>query len=205
MYYVYEYTDLNGNLVTDELIPGGQDKLVVDLNDYIEKRIDYMTKKYMPFINEIKKSLTEIIPMIYLKEFSSYELELLICGKPFIDITEWEENSIYKGSYNKSHKIIIWFWNALSQHTQEELSKFLQFSTGSSRVPIKGFKFLESNRGEISKFCINSVDYNKKGNNYIKAHTCFNRIDLPMFKSEKEVKESIQYVLNNEIVGFGIE
>ena len=94
---------------------------------------------------------------------------------------------------------------ALSQHTQEELSKFLQFSTGSSRVPIKGFKFLESNRGEIAKFCINSIDYNKKGNNYIKAHTCFNRIDLPIFKSEKEVIESIKFVLNNEIVGFGID
>jgi hypothetical protein len=205
MYYVYEYHDLNGNLVSEELIPGGKDKLVENLNDYIEKRIDFMTKKYLPFINEIKNGLVEIIPIHYLNQFSSYELELLICGKPFIDIAEWEENSIYKGIYNKSHKVINWFWTALSQHTQEELSKFLQFSTGSSRVPIKGFKFLESNRGEIAKFCINSVNYNKKGNNYIKAHTCFNRIDLPIFKSEKEVIESINYVLNNEILGFGIE
>ena len=205
MYYVYEYHDLNGNLVSEELIPGGKDKLVENLNDYIEKRIDFMTKKYLPFINEIKNGLVEIIPIHYLNQFSSYELELLICGKPFIDIAEWEENSIYKGIYNKSHKVINWFWTALSQHTQEELSKFLQFSTGSSRVHIKGFKFLESNRGEIAKFCINSVNYNKKGNNYIKAHTCFNRIDLPIFKSEKEVIESIKYVLNNEIVGFGIE
>ena len=205
MYYVYEYHDLNGNLISEELIPGGKDKLVVNLNDYVEKRIDFMTKKYIPFINEIKKGITDYIPIHYLKEFNSAELELLICGQPLIDIAEWEENSIYKGAYNKSHKVIKWFWMALSQHTQEELSKFLQFSTGSSRVPIKGFKFLESNRGEISKFCINSIEYNKKGNNYIKAHTCFNRIDLPIFKSEKEVIESIKFVLNNEIVGFGID
>ena len=136
---------------------------------------------------------------------NSYELELVICGKPFIDMKEWSENTIYKGKYSKSHKVILWFWESLSQHNQQELSKFLQFCTGSSRVPIKGFSKLESNRGEIALFCINSVDFNKKGFNYIKAHTCFNRIDLPIFRNEKEVSDAINFVLNNEIIGFGID
>ena len=93
---------------------------------------------------------------------NSYELELVICGKPFIDMKEWSENTIYKGKYSKSHKVILWFWECLSQHNQQELSKFLQFCTGSSRVPIKGFSKLESNRGEIALFCINSVDFDIK-------------------------------------------
>ena len=82
--------------------------------------------------------------------------------------------------------MITWFWECLGKHTQEELRRFLQFSTGSCRVPIGGFEILESNRGEIAKFTINSVTYNSKGYNFIKAHTCFNRIDLPQYKTEKK-------------------
>lgn len=205
MYYVYEYNDENNKLVTEELIPNGAETLVKDINDYIEKRIEFLVKKYKIFIDAIKETLYSYIPKRKFIGFNSYEFELLVCGKPFIDIQEWKTNTIYKGKFSKSHKVVCWFWEALSDHTQEELSKFLQFSTGSSRVPINGFAKLESNRGEIAKFCLNSVEYNKKGNNYIKAHTCFNRIDVPIYKTEEEVEEAIKCVLNNEIVGFGID
>ena len=137
--------------------------------------------------------------------FNANELELLINGQPLIDISEWESNSEYKGKYTRKSHVVRWFWEELAKHNQKELSKFLQFCTGSSRVPIGGFSKLESNRGEIAKFTINSVSYKKKLKNYIKAHTCFNRIDLPTFKSQKEVAEAINFILENEIIGFGID
>jgi hypothetical protein len=64
---------------------------------------------------------------------------------------------------------------------------------------------LESNRGEISKFCIVSVNFIPKKINFIKAHTCFNRIDLPIYNTEKELKDAVSYIINNEIFGFGID
>ena len=127
---------------------------------------------------------------------------MLICGRPFIDVKEWKENSIYKGKFSKS--CIKWFWEEIYKLNQENLRRFLQFSTGSSRVPINGFQNLESNRGELAKYCLNSVPYNKNGNNYIRAHTCFNRLDVPQFKNKDEVHDAIQFVLKN-ITGFGID
>jgi hypothetical protein len=44
---------------------------------------------------------------------------------------------------------------------------------------------------------------NKK--NYIKAHTCFNRIDLPNYLLKKHLEEAILFILKNEIIGFGID
>jgi len=41
--------------------------------------------------------------------------------------------------------------------------------------------------------------------NYIKAHTCFNRIDLPDFPNKNLLEESINFIVNNEIMGFGID
>ncbi len=93
----------------------------------------------------------------------------------------------------------------MSNLSQEELSKFLQFCTGSMRVPLGGFSVLESNRGTIAKFTIVYVNYTDGSMNYIKAHTCFNRIDLPEYKNQKQVSEAIGYIVNNEILGFGID
>lgn len=87
---------------------------------------------------------------------------------------------------------------------QKDLSEFLQFCTGTPRVPIGGFPKLQSNRGEISKFCINSITYDSKCKNFIKAHTCFNRIDLPMFNNVDQIKEAILFTNLNSI-GFGID
>ncbi len=64
---------------------------------------------------------------------------------------------------------------------------------------------MESNRGEISKFCIESTNYVLKKQNFIKAHTCFNRIDIPIYNNEKELRDSISFIINNEILGFGID
>ena len=63
---------------------------------------------------------------------------------------------------------------------------------------------MESNRGNISKFCITKATLNP-GKNYIRAHTCFNRLDIPDFKTFKELEDALTYIVKNEILGFGID
>jgi hypothetical protein len=204
IYYTYQYENAEGKLIIDELIPDGENIKVTNIDDYIEKRINYIVKKSKFLVKYIQDGLFKYIPRYILKTINSYELELLICGRPFIDVNEWKQNSMYKGKYSKSSTCVKWFWEEIFKLNQENLRRFLQFSTGSSRVPINGFQNLESNRGELAKFCLNSVPYNKNGNNYIRAHTCFNRLDLPQFKKKDEVHDAIQFVLKN-ITGFGID
>ena len=204
IYYTYQYEDSEGKLIIDELIPNGENIKVTNIDDYIEKRINYIVKKSKFLVKYIQDGLFKYIPRHILKTINSYELELLICGRPFIDVNEWKQNSIYKGKFSKSSTCVKWFWEEIFKLNQENLRRCLQFSTGSSRVPINGFQNLESNRGELAKYCLNSVPYNKNGNNYIRAHTCFNRLDVPQFKNKDEVHDAIQFVLKN-ITGFGID
>ena len=142
IYYTYQYEDSNGKIVTDELIEGGEDIKVTDINDYIEKRINYIVKKAKVLIKYIQEGLFFYIPKYVIKSLNSYEFELLICGQPFIDVKEWKENSIYKGKFTKSTSCVKWFWEEIYKLNQENLRRFLQFSTGSSRVPINGFQNL---------------------------------------------------------------
>jgi len=67
------------------------------------------------------------------------------------------------------------------------------------------YSALESNRGEISHFCLVSVDYYPKKKNYIKAHTCFNRVDIPVYPNKNELIEALDFIVKNEIFGFGID
>ena len=67
------------------------------------------------------------------------------------------------------------------------------------------FAVLESNRGNIAKYTIESIPYNRGCNNYIKVYTCFNRLDIPVFLHKKELIETIKFITNNKILGFGIE
>ena len=205
IYYGIDMGDVNKRTHSLNLIEEGIDKPVLNINDYINKRISLMKGIYEPFIKKIRESLFKLIPQEVIQKFTSDELELLINGRPFIDIEEWREFTDYKEPYKRDHKIIDWFWEILGELSQKELSNLLMFSTGTSRVPFGGFNSLESNRGTITRFKIESIPYVKGKRNFIKAHTCFNRLDIPIFDSKNELKEAIQFISSNEIIGFGIE
>ena len=206
IYFTFDYEDENGRYHQENLIENGSNILVTkdNLNEYIDKRIEYYTKSQLSGIKEIIRGINTIFPVEYLKIFTSDQLGLLINGTPFIDTEDWRLNTKYK-NYNDYDNVIIDFWDIISNLSQEDLSNFLLFCTGSSRVPIGGFKSLESNRGQISKFEIVKTEYYEGKKNYLRAHTCFNRLDLPNFPNKEKLNEAVRFALENEVLGFGIE
>ena len=205
LFYSIEQNDKNGNIHSFNLIKNGNEIPIKSIDDYIKKRIEFMISQIEIFCNAIKASLYNIIPKEEVQKLNSDELELIINGKPFIDIEEWKLFTEYKEPYNKNNKVIIWFWEIMNTLNQNQLSNFLQFSTGTARVPIGGFAELESNRGNISRFTIVQIPFIEKNINYIKAHTCFNRIELPNFPNKNLLQDAVLFIANCEILGFGID
>ena len=205
LFYSIEQNDKNGNIHSFNLIKNGNEIPIKSIDDYIKKRIEFMISQIEIFCNAIKASLYNIIPKEEVQKLNSDELELIINGKPFIDIEEWKLFTEYKEPYNKNNKVIIWFWEIMNSLNQNQLSNFLQFSTGTARVPIGGFAELESNRGNISRFTIVQIPFIDKNINYIKAHTCFNRIELPNFPNKNLLQDAVLFIANCEILGFGID
>ena len=206
IYFTFDYEGENGRYHQEDLIENGSNILVTqdNLNEYIDKRIEYYTKSQLSGIREIIRGINTIFPIDYLKIFTSDQLGLLINGTPFIDTDDWRMNTKYK-DYQDYDNVIVDFWDIISNLSQEDLSNFLLFCTGSSRVPIGGFKSLESNRGQISKFEIVKTEYYEGKKNFLRAHTCFNRLDLPNFPNKETLSEAIKFALENEVLGFGIE
>jgi E3 ubiquitin-protein ligase HUWE1 len=99
--------------------------------------------------------------------------------------------------------VIVWFWSAVSKLTQSSLENLLHYCTGSSKVPLLGFKYLESNRSTVTKFTIEKARYNKL-NPYPKGHTCFNRLELPEYPSKEELEDKLNVIVNQELTHFGL-
>ena len=206
IYFSYQYKDERGNICYQDLIENGNDILVTKDNFdlYIQKRIEYFTNTQLVGVNEIIRGINSIFSVDYLKIFTSDQLGLLINGTPFIDVDDWRLNTQYK-NYNDYDNVIINFWDIISNLSQEDLSNFLLFCTGSSRVPIGGFKSLESNRGQISKFEIVKINYVSGAKNFLRVHTCFNRLDLPEYPDKFTLEKAVKFALENQVLGYGIE
>eukprot|EP00658_Telonema_sp_P-2_P025927 TRINITY_DN20455_c0_g1_i4.p1 TRINITY_DN20455_c0_g1~~TRINITY_DN20455_c0_g1_i4.p1 ORF type:complete len:402 (+),score=132.79 TRINITY_DN20455_c0_g1_i4:172-1377(+) len=197
-----------------ELKPGGKDMDVTDdnkheyINLYLEWRV-YGNRKAQ--IKAFLGGFWEVIPVEMLKVFDWQQLELLMCGMPEIDVKDWRANTHYSGEYHHKHKVITMFWKVVEEMDQEDRSKLLQFVTSSSVVPVGGFSQLQAGQGEPCKFVIECVPYNGKktngqwSNQLPKAHTCFNRLDLPLYPSQEILKSSLLIALQTEAIGFTME
>src|SRR3569833_1024676 len=118
----------------------------------------------------------DIIPAELISIFNEQELELLISGLPEIDVDYWKSNSEYH-NYTAASPQIQWFWRAVRSFDKEERAKLLQFVTGTSKVPLNGFKELEGMNG-VNRFNIHR-DYGNK-DRLPSSHTCFNRKLIPL-------------------------
>jgi E3 ubiquitin-protein ligase NEDD4 len=104
--------------------------------------------------------LYEVVPPDWLAVFDYQELELLLCGVPEIDVSDWIRHTEYLGEYKHlqgSHKVIRWFWLAVESMSPEDRVRLLQFTTGCSRLPAQGFKALQSSDGHYRRFNIQSI------------------------------------------------
>lgn len=91
-------------------------------------------------------------------------------------------------------EVIQWFWKCVRSWPPERKSRLLQFATGTSRIPVNGFKDLQGSDGP-RRF---TIEKSGDPSQLPKSHTCFNRIDLPPYKDyaslEQKLTLAVEYV-----------
>ncbi|XP_012499003.1 PREDICTED: NEDD4-like E3 ubiquitin-protein ligase WWP1 [Propithecus coquereli] len=141
----------------------------------------------------------EVVPLQWLQYFDEKELEVMLCGMQEVDLADWQRNTVYR-HYTRNSKQIIWFWQFVKETDNEVRMRLLQFVTGTCRLPLGGFAELMGSNGP-QKFCIEKVG---KDTWLPRSHTCFNRLDLPPYKSYEQLKEKLLFAIE-ETEGFGQE
>ncbi|XP_019587858.2 E3 ubiquitin-protein ligase NEDD4 isoform X2 [Rhinolophus sinicus] len=188
--------ELFGQTHQHELKIGGSEIVVTNKN---KKEYIYLVIQWR-FVNRIQKQMAafkegffELIPQDLIKIFDENELELLMCGLGDVDVNDWREHTKYKNGYNVNHQVIQWFWKAVLMMDSEKRIRLLQFVTGTSRVPMNGFAELYGSNGPQS-FTVEQWGTPEK---LPRAHTCFNRLDLPPYESFEELWDKLQMAIEN--------
>ncbi|XP_078408075.1 E3 ubiquitin-protein ligase NEDD4-like isoform X5 [Cetorhinus maximus] len=179
-----------------DLKPNGSDMVVTNENkrEYIDLVIQWrFVNRVQKQMNAFMEGFTELIPIDLIKIFDENELELLMCGLGDVDVNDWRQHTVYKNNYCTNHPVIQWFWKAVLLMDAEKRIRLLQFVTGTSRVPMNGFAELYGSNGP-QLFTIEQWGTPEK---LPRAHTCFNRLDLPPYESFEDLREKLLMAVEN--------
>ncbi|KAF8094776.1 hypothetical protein N665_0353s0007 [Sinapis alba] len=195
---LYEKTE-----VTDyELKPGGRNIRVTEetKHEYVDLVAGHiLTNAIRPQINAFLEGFNELIPRELVSIFNDKELELLISGLPEIDFDDLKANTEYT-SYAAGSPVIHWFWEVVKAFSKEDMARFLQFVTGTSKVPLEGFKALQGISGP-QRLQIHKAYGGPE--RLPSAHTCFNQLDLPEYPSKEQLQERLLLAIHEASEGFG--
>jgi len=211
-------------VVVHALKPGGQHVSVTASN-----RLEYVTRlAEWHLASGIEAPLFcflegfhTVIPPDLLAVFDYAELEFLLCGSATIDVADWMRHSDYGGEFSRSpfvgsgastptarqHPVIAWFWEVVRDDLDDsERQRLFQFATGGGRVPAQGFKALQRNDGKYCRFHIRSQDADAAASGSLPvSHTCFNRLDLPVYATKAKLLEALKLVTSLEVTGFSMD
>ena len=116
-----------------------------------------------------------------------------------LDSDDWARFTDYRG-YDANDEVVQWFWKIIRSWPPEKKSHLLQFATGTSRIPVNGFKDLQGSDGP-RRF---TIEKSGDPNGLPKSHTCFNRIDLPPYTNYDIMEQKLSLAVE-ETMGFGQE
>ncbi|KAG5896742.1 hypothetical protein JTB14_031723 [Gonioctena quinquepunctata] len=179
-----------GHTSVHELMEGGADIPLDNSNkdEYIRCIIKWrFIERVQEQMNAFLEGFNDLVPLNIVKIFDEHELELLMCGIQHIDVKDWKTNTLYKGDYHSNHIVIQWFWRVVLSFSNEMRARLLQFVTGTSRVPMNGFKELYGSNGPQ----LFTIEKWGTTDNFPRAHTCFNRLDLPPYESYTHLKDKL--------------
>ncbi|KAK3682107.1 hypothetical protein B0T22DRAFT_276098 [Podospora appendiculata] len=191
-----------GVTTVEDLIPNGRNIDVTNDNkkEYVDLMVKWrIEKRIAEQFQAFKEGFQELIPQDLINVFDERELELLIGGIAEIDVDDWKKHTDYRG-YTESDEVIQYFWQTIRSWDGEQKSRLLQFATGTSRIPVNGFKDLQGSDGP-RRFTIEKAG---EITNLPKAHTCFNRLDLPPYKNLEMLQNKLTIAVE-ETMGFGQE
>jgi len=182
---------------THELIPGGKHKSVTreNLAEYIKvysawRMVDSVELQIYNFL----EGVYDVVPVQLLTLFNECELEMMLCGITVFNVEEWKKNTVML-NFPAGHSAINWFWEILSEFDDDQRAMLFHFATGTSRL--LSFEYLYP---AFNVFCLpHHVNHLPFG------HTCFNRLNLPLYPSKQVMSQKLLAAINYGSIGFELE
>lgn len=140
-----------------------------------------------------------------MKIFYPEELENVFCGSSSDSkFQEWDVKLLQEccrvdHGYTQTSQTIQYLYDILSKYDKNEQRSFLQFVTGSPRLPTGGFKALSPPLTIVRK----TLDTNQNPNDYLPSvMTCVNYLKLPEYSSPEIMAQKLKVAANEGSMSF---
>ncbi|KAM9469272.1 E3 ubiquitin-protein ligase HECTD3-like [Clarias gariepinus] len=180
---VYSTPLSDGRLV--ELIPGGSSVVVryedrVEFTHLVQKaRLEESREQ----LAAIQAGLMKVVPQAVLDLLTWQEVEKKVCGDPEINLEALKHLTRYE-DLDQNDVRVQHMWEALTNFTNEDRSRFLRFVTGRSRLPAPICIYPDKQGSDITDALPQSS-------------TCSSTLYLPKYPSAKVCEEKLRYAAYN--------
>lgn len=168
-----------------------------NIEEYIQ--LIYQTLFFNNSILSIKQSFIDGFNIVFnytnLSLFTSKELEEKICGslEEKWDKSTLEMNIIPDHGYTKSSPVFLNLMTYLASLSKENQKKFIQFTTGTSRLPLGGFANLNPKLTVVKR---HTEHYDNPDFFLPSVMTCQNYLKLPEYSSYEILQSKISLAIN---------
>nr|XP_047914919.1 E3 ubiquitin-protein ligase HECTD3-like [Anser cygnoides] len=179
------YTTVLSDQRVVELIPNGGSTVVrfEDRKDFIRLVQKARLEESKEQVAALRAGLLRVVPQPVLDLLTWQQLERKVCGNPELTVDDVKKFITFEDLQSDDPRIRI-FLEALSNFTSEDLSRFLKFITGRSRLPVQI-----------------TVHPDKSGTQQLdvmpKASTCSCTLFLPNYSSARACEELLRYAVYN--------
>ncbi|XP_075952494.1 E3 ubiquitin-protein ligase TRIP12-like [Anarhichas minor] len=175
-----------------ELKEGGKDipVTIYNLEEYL-RLVVYWTLNQGVFrqFESLREGFESVFPLHHLQYFYPEELDQLLCGSK----KTWDVKTLMEGcrsglGYTHDSRAVRFLFEVLSSFEAEQQRLFLQFVTGSPRLPVGGFWGLKPRLTviqQIMESTQNPDDF------YPSVRTCVNYLILPDYSSMERLREQL--------------
>ncbi|XP_050756522.1 E3 ubiquitin-protein ligase HECTD3-like [Gymnogyps californianus] len=179
------YTMVRSDQRVVELIPGGSSTVVryEDRKEFIRLVQKARLEESKEQIAAMRAGLLRVVPQPVLDMLTWQQLEKKVCGDPEITMAELRKFITFD-DFPSDDTRVQKFLEALSNFTSEDLSRFLKFVTGRSRLPVQITVYPERTN-------LNTLDLMPQ------ASTCSCSFFLPNYSSAKVCEELLRYAVYN--------
>nr|XP_022913625.1 E3 ubiquitin-protein ligase TRIP12 isoform X2 [Onthophagus taurus] len=145
-------------------------------------------------MESLREGFESVFPLQNLRMFQPEELEAVFCGSPRDTVTGWDVKTLMEccrpdHGYNADSRAIGFLFEILSSYDREEQRMFVQFLTGSPRLPVGGFKSLSPPLTVVRK----TLEPNMNPDDFLPSvMTCVNYLKLPDYSSIEVMREKLR-------------
>ncbi|XP_058771102.1 E3 ubiquitin-protein ligase UPL4 [Vicia villosa] len=179
----------------DIVLASGSDHTMVNmrnLEDYVSLIVDATVKSGISRqVEAFKSGFNQVFPIEHLQIFYEEELDRILCGEDDSwAINELSDHIKFDHGYTASSPPIVNLLEIIREFDHGQRRAFLQFVTGTPRLPPGGLASLNPKLTIVRKHCSNLADTDLPS-----VMTCANYFKLPPYSSKEKMKEKLLYAI----------